>query len=62
MLAAAEGLEFRRPLKGGAGVENAYQQVRKISPPVDADRSMSADIARMAAAIRDGVFDDEKLT
>ena len=42
LLAAAEGLEFRRPLKGGAGVEQAYHQVRKISPAVDADRSMSA--------------------
>jgi histidine ammonia-lyase len=61
LLAAAEGLEFRRPLKGGAGVEKAYQQVRKISPAVDADRSMSADIARVAAAIRDGAFDDEEL-
>jgi histidine ammonia-lyase len=59
LLAAAEGLEFRRPLKGGAGVEQAYQRVRKISPAVEADRSMSSDIARVAAAIRQGVFDDE---
>jgi histidine ammonia-lyase len=61
LLAAAEGLEFRRPLKGGLGVEEAYARVRKISPPVDADRSMSSDISLVAAAIRDGTFDgDEK--
>jgi histidine ammonia-lyase len=59
LLAAAEGLEFRRPLKGGVGVEGAYERVRKISAAVEADRSMSSDIARVAAAIREGVFDDE---
>jgi histidine ammonia-lyase len=59
LLAAAEGLEFRRPLKGGVGVEEAYERVRKISAAVEADRSMSSDIARVAAAIREGVFDDE---
>jgi histidine ammonia-lyase len=59
LLAAAEGLEFRRPLKGGVGVEEAYERVRKISVAVEADRSMSGDIARVAAAIREGVFDDE---
>jgi histidine ammonia-lyase len=61
LLTAAEGLEFRRPLKAGVGVEEAYERVRRISPPVEADRSMSADIARVAAAIREGVFDDEEL-
>jgi histidine ammonia-lyase len=59
LLAAAEGLEFRRPLKGGIGVEQAYQRVRQISPAVEADRSMSSDIEQVAAAIREGVFDDE---
>ena len=59
LLAAAEGLEFRRPLKGGVGVEQAYERVRKLSPAVEADRSLSSDIAQVAAAIREGVFDDE---
>ena len=59
LLAAAEGLEFRRPLKGGVGVEQAYERVRKLSPAVEADRSMSADIARVATAIREGEFEDE---
>ena len=59
LLSAAEGIEFRRPLKAGAGVEQAYDGVRLISEAVDADRSMSADIARVAAAIREGVFDSE---
>jgi histidine ammonia-lyase len=61
LLAAAEGLEFRHPLKAGVGVEEAYARVRKISPAVDADRSMSSDIALVAAAIREGAFDDEEM-
>jgi histidine ammonia-lyase len=61
LLAAAEGLEFRHPLKAGVGVEEAYARVRKISRAVDADRSMSSDIALVARAIREGVFDDEEL-
>jgi histidine ammonia-lyase len=58
LLAAAEGLEFRRPLKSSAGIERAYERLRAISPAVDADRSMSADIAQVASAIRQGVFDN----
>lgn len=60
LLAAAEGLEFRRPLKSGTGVEKAYEHVRRISPAVKADRSMSSDIERVATAIREGVFDDQE--
>lgn len=59
LLSAAEGLEFRRPLKGGIGVEKAYERVREISSAVESDRSMSGDIAQVAAAIREGMFDDE---
>ena len=57
LLSAAEGLEFRHPLKAGTGVERAYEKVRKISPAVEADRSLSRDIAEVAAAIRAGEFD-----
>jgi histidine ammonia-lyase len=61
LLAAAEGLEFRHPLKAGVGVEEAYARVRKISAAVNADRSMSSDIALVAVAIREGAFDDEEM-
>jgi histidine ammonia-lyase len=59
LLAAAEGLEHRRPLKAGVGVERAFAAVRKIAPPLTEDRALSADIARVAEAIRRGDFDDE---
>ena len=60
LLAAAEGLEFRRPLKAGVGVERAFTSAcAHIAPPVDEDRALSTDIERVAAAIRDGEFDSE---
>ena len=59
LLAAAEGLERRRPLKAGVGVEHAFAAVRKIAPPLTQDRSLSGDIARVADAIRWGKFDGE---
>jgi len=62
LLAAAEGLEHRRPLKAGVGVERAFAAVRKIARPLVQDRSLSPDIIHVAEAIRRGDFDleDEK--
>src|SRR5437870_933603 len=59
LLTATEGLEHRRPLKAGVGVERAFAAVRKIAPPLTQDRSLSGDIARVAEAIRRGDFDGE---
>ena len=56
LLAAAEGLEHRRPLKSGVGVERAFATVRKFSPPLTHDRPLANDIARVAEAIRNGDF------
>ena len=58
LLAGAEGLEHRRPLKAGVGVERAFAAVRKIALALSEDRSLSPDIARVAEAIRRGDFDD----
>src|SRR5436853_3983669 len=57
LLTAAEGLQHRRPLKAGAGVEQAFAVVREIAPPLVQDRPLSGDIARVAEAIRQGEFD-----
>jgi histidine ammonia-lyase len=57
LLAGAEGLEHRRPLKAGVGVERAFAVLRKIAEPLTQDRSLSGDIARVAEAIRRGDFD-----
>src|SRR5438552_2704407 len=57
LLAGAEALEHRRPLKAGVGVERAFTTLRKTSPPLTQDRSLSDDIARVAEGIRQGDFD-----
>ncbi len=62
LLAAAEGLKFRRPLKAGLGVECAYATLRGLVPPRDEDRVLSPDIERVAEAIRRGDFLDEEET
>ncbi len=60
LLAAAEGIEHRRPLKAGVGVERAFAVLRSIAAPLTEDRALSDDIARVAIAIREGKFDREK--
>src|SRR5881396_3226402 len=57
LLAGVEALEHRRPLKAGVGVERAFTTLRKTSPPLTQDRSLSDDIARVAEGIRRGDFD-----
>jgi histidine ammonia-lyase len=63
LLAGAEGLEYRRPLKAGVGVERAFGAVRSIAPRLTQDRSLSGDIKGVAVAIRQEGFnsDYEKL-
>lgn len=56
LLAAAEGIEYRRPLRAGVGVEFAFEILRGISPRLDRDRPLSSDIENVATAIRDGKF------
>jgi histidine ammonia-lyase len=56
LLAAAEGIEHRRPLKAGTGVERAFATLRTIAAPLTKDRALADDIARVATAIREGKF------
>lgn len=58
LLAGAEALEHRRPLKAGRGVERAFEIVRQIAPPLTQDRPLSHDIAAVAKKIRNGSFDE----
>jgi histidine ammonia-lyase len=57
LMCAAQGIEFRRPLKSGAKVEQAYQAVRAVVPRLEQDRVLSTDMDRMAAAVKGGAFD-----
>jgi histidine ammonia-lyase len=54
LLAATQAVEFLAPLEPGRGVAAARAFVRTLSERVREDRSLSADIERVATAIRDG--------
>jgi len=58
LLAGAEALEHRHPLRAGKGVERAFKLVREVAKPLTADRALSGDIARVAQKIRAGAFDN----
>jgi histidine ammonia-lyase len=57
LLAAAEGLEHRAPLRPGRGVRRAHEAVRSHAARLTRDRTLSADIERVAQALRRGEFD-----
>lgn len=57
LITAGEGLEYRKPLAPGRGVQTAYETVRARVSRLEADRSMSADIQSIVEAIRQGEFD-----
>jgi histidine ammonia-lyase len=58
LLAATQAVEFLAPLEPGAGVRAAHDFVRSLSPRLANDRPLAADIAAVAAAIRDGELSD----
>src|SRR5438477_3238612 len=59
LLAAAQGLEFLKPLAPGRGVARTYAAVRAVAAALDGDRPLTADIEGIAAGIREGRFDPE---
>jgi len=56
LLCAAQGVEYRRPLRAGHGVEEAVRRVRAVVPPLERDRPLHADIAALARAVHEGRF------
>jgi histidine ammonia-lyase len=58
LLAAAEGLEYRVPLRSSEPIERAHDLIRAVVPRLTEDRPLSYDIQRIAAAIQRGDFDE----
>ena len=56
LLCAAQGLEFRRPLRAGVGVERCYAAVRQRVAPLVADRVVGPDIESLAVGVANGEF------
>jgi histidine ammonia-lyase len=59
LLAGAQGLEFLKPLTPARAVGRLHAAVRRESAALTADRSLTADIERVAAGIREGKFEPE---
>jgi len=56
LLAAAQGVEFHHPQTSSPVIEQVIASLREVSPTYAEDRSMSADFARVAALIDQGMF------
>src|SRR5262245_2240080 len=56
LLAGTQAIEFLAPLKPGEGVRAVHDAVRALSSRLAEDRSLSADIERVAEAVRSGAI------
>jgi histidine ammonia-lyase len=58
LLCAAQALEYLRPLRPGAGVEEAYEIIRGRVPPLTGDRVLAQDMEEAARLVREGAFSE----
>lgn len=56
LLSACQGIDLLSPLRTGPESQRAVDIVRKVSPTLESDRSLSADIESVADLIRDNAF------
>jgi histidine ammonia-lyase len=54
LMAAAEGIDFRRPLRSSDAIEDAHARVRALAPKRDEDREFSTDIEAVARLVEGG--------
>ena len=57
LLAAAQGIAFRRPLRSSPQLEAAHARVRSVAAAYDRDRYFAPDIAAVTALVLNGAFD-----
>jgi histidine ammonia-lyase len=58
ILCAAQMLDFRKPLKPGAGVQKAYELVRSYVSKLENDRVLAPDIAKITEVVKESAFDE----
>jgi histidine ammonia-lyase len=54
LLCAAEGIEYRRPLRSSRALEAVHALIRAEVPHLEKDRALSEDIDRVTGMVRDG--------
>jgi histidine ammonia-lyase len=57
LLAAAQGIDFRRPLQSSEPLEEAHALIRGVAPHLDGDRYLALDIEAVTPLVRDGAFE-----
>jgi histidine ammonia-lyase len=57
LLAAAQGIEFRRPLRSSRPLEAAHALIREHARPWDMDRLFAPDLDAVKRLVLDGAFD-----
>lgn len=62
LLAASEALRLRGAVQMGRSLRDVVECVRSIAPPMTEDRPLSRDIEAVAAAVRNGTFDEWALS
>jgi histidine ammonia-lyase len=58
LIAAAEALDYRLPLRSSAPIERARAIIRSMVPRLTQDRPLSNDIEQLAGAVRTGALDE----
>src|SRR5476651_1235603 len=58
LLAASQALWYREPFESGPQIRRVLETIRSIAPPLAEDRPLSRDMEAVAAAIRQGKFDE----
>ena len=56
LMCAAQGVEYRRPLRSARAVEDAFSIVRELVAPLAEDRVLAPDIEALANAVATGRF------
>ncbi|HEY2629949.1 MAG TPA: histidine ammonia-lyase, partial [Usitatibacter sp.] len=56
LLAAAQGIDFRRPLQSSKALEEAHAIIRRVAPHLDGDRYLALDIEAATPLVRNGTF------
>lgn len=54
LLCAAQGLDYRKPLRPGKQIEGVFEGIRQIVPSLKVDRPPASDINRLVQAMREG--------
>ncbi len=58
LLAAAQGLDLRAPLRTSPALQPAHDAIRAVSPVLEGDRFLAPDIAAVKQLVLDGTFTD----